>query len=72
MKNIVLVGLMGCGKTTVGKAITEKINGFEFVDIDDELIGVPVGDFAEKVKGIARINAEAQPKNPRRKSTKGS
>ena len=37
MKNIVLVGLMGCGKTTVGKAITEKINGFEFIDIDIEI-----------------------------------
>ncbi len=33
MKNIYLVGFMGCGKSTVGKLLSEK-TGMEFVDID--------------------------------------
>lgn len=35
-KNIVLIGLMGAGKTTVGKLIANKLN-FPFIDIDDEI-----------------------------------
>ena len=34
MKNIVLVGLMGAGKSTVGKALSEKLS-FEFLDTDE-------------------------------------
>ena len=37
MKNIVLVGLMGCGKTTVAKALQKIFDKFELVDIDDEI-----------------------------------
>ena len=37
MKNIVLVGLMGAGKTTVGKFISEKLNK-EFLDTDDLIV----------------------------------
>ena len=37
MKNIVFVGLMGCGKTTVAEALQKKFDKFEFVDIDDEI-----------------------------------
>ena len=33
MKNIILVGLMGAGKTTVGRRLSQKI-GWEFVDTD--------------------------------------
>lgn len=33
-KNIVLVGLMGAGKTTVGKCLAQKI-GYDFIDIDE-------------------------------------
>lgn len=33
MKNIVLIGMPGCGKTTVGKAVAEKL-GREFYDTD--------------------------------------
>jgi len=34
MNNIILIGFMGCGKTTVGKSIA-KIKSMTFVDVDD-------------------------------------
>ena len=34
MKNIILIGMMGCGKTTVGKKISER-TGLPFYDADD-------------------------------------
>lgn len=33
-KNIVLVGMMGSGKTTIGKLIADNLKEFTFVDID--------------------------------------
>lgn len=44
MENIVLVGMPGCGKSTVGKVLAEKL-GKEFVDADEkivELAGKPI------------------------------
>ncbi len=41
---IFLVGFMGCGKSTVGRALSEKM-GWAFVDLDDEierLAGKPI------------------------------
>ena len=35
MKNIVLIGMMGCGKTTVGRLAAEKL-GMAFVDTDEK------------------------------------
>jgi shikimate kinase/nucleoside-diphosphate-sugar epimerase len=35
--NIVLIGLMGCGKTTVGKLIARKL-GWEFIDTDSLIV----------------------------------
>ena len=32
--NIVLTGIMGCGKTTIGKIVSEKLN-MRFIDIDE-------------------------------------
>lgn len=34
IKNIVLIGTPGCGKTTIGKIISEKL-GIEFCDVDE-------------------------------------
>ena len=35
-KPIVLVGMMGCGKSTIGKIVAEKLNWF-FLDSDKEI-----------------------------------
>ena len=35
-KNIVFLGMMGSGKTTVGKMISKKLN-IDFFDIDQEI-----------------------------------
>lgn len=37
MKNIVLIGIMGCGKTTCGKVLSQKLQNFEFLDTDSEI-----------------------------------
>ena len=34
MKNIYLIGMPGCGKSTIGKVISREIN-MDFVDLDD-------------------------------------
>lgn len=56
-KNIVLIGLMGSGKTTLGKALAEK-SGMEFVDTDALIIqraGKPISEiFAEDGEGVFR------------------
>ena len=37
MKNVVLIGMPGCGKTTTGKRLA-ALTGREFIDIDDEIV----------------------------------
>ena len=36
MKPVILVGFMGCGKSTVGKKLSQKLE-FEFVDSDSKI-----------------------------------
>lgn len=36
MKNLILIGFMGAGKTSVGKALTKKM-GMQFVDTDERI-----------------------------------
>lgn len=36
-KNIILIGMMGCGKSTVGHLLDEKIPDFQYVDLDKEI-----------------------------------
>lgn len=38
MKNIVLTGMPGCGKTTVSQVLLSLINGFSLIDIDEEIV----------------------------------
>ncbi|NLK20913.1 MAG: shikimate kinase [Epulopiscium sp.] len=48
--NIVLMGFMGCGKSTIGKLISQKIQS-EFVDTDfliEKKIGISISSFFEK------------------------
>lgn len=45
--NLVLIGMPGSGKTTIGKRFAEK-HGLEFIDTDDEIIkktGIPITEY---------------------------
>ena len=37
MKNIVLIGMMGAGKTTVGKKLSACLKDFSFIDMDSDI-----------------------------------
>ena len=36
-KNIVLIGMMGCGKTTAGDELSRELSDYEYFDIDAEI-----------------------------------
>ncbi len=56
--NISLIGMMGSGKTTIGKLLSEKLSSYLFVDTDDEIVkreGKSINDiFAEKKESYFR------------------
>lgn len=54
MKNIILIGFMGCGKTSVGKKLSETLD-MEFLDTD-ELIEEKQG---RKISSIFETDGEA-------------
>ena len=61
-ENIVLIGMPGCGKSTVGMALSKKL-GRPFVDTDqliEERIGQPLPDFfaAQGEEAFRRIETE--------------
>ena len=37
MENIILIGMMGCGKTTIGKELSKLLPDYKYVDIDLEI-----------------------------------
>jgi shikimate kinase len=50
-QNIVLIGFMGTGKTTIGKIASERL-GLEFADTDDlvvEQVGEPIPQIFERI-----------------------
>ena len=51
-KNLVLVGMMGSGKSSIGKLLSEKLN-YEFIDIDNKIEEIEKKTIFEifKVKG---------------------
>ncbi len=49
-KNIVLIGFMGCGKTTIGKLMS-NLTGKNFIDMDDYIVekeGISINEIFEK------------------------
>ena len=56
-ENVVLTGMPGCGKTTIGKALAKELNK-EFIDIDEEIVretGKPITEiFAEGGEDLFR------------------
>lgn len=62
MENTVLIGMPGCGKSTVGKLLAEK-TGKEFVDADEAIVekaGKPIPEIFAQVgeEGFRRIETE--------------
>ena len=59
-KTIVLVGIMGAGKSTVGKILADRL-GMRFIDADQEIeraAGCTITDFFEKYGEVEFRNGE--------------
>ncbi|MCF6272493.1 MAG: shikimate kinase [Rhodobacteraceae bacterium] len=61
-KTLVLVGLMGCGKSSVGKRLAARL-GVGFVDTDDEIVqaaGMPIPEIFQRLGEPAFRDGEAK------------
>jgi len=63
LKNIFLTGFMGCGKTSVGRVLSERL-GYDFVDLDEAVVreaGISVKEiFATQGETVfRRLESEA-------------
>ena len=58
MKNLVLIGMMGVAKSTVGRAVAEKL-GLTFIDGDDEIERV----YGEKISDMFARYGESEFRN---------
>ena len=62
VRNIVLIGMPGSGKSTVGKALAERL-GRTFIDTDEEFAkkeGMPAGAYIEQFGEVAFRDAESR------------
>ena len=53
-KNIVLIGFMGCGKTTIGKLMS-NLTGKNFIDMDDYIVekeGISINEIRAKCRKL--------------------
>ena len=62
MENIVLIGMPGCGKSTLGKLLAER-TGKQFVDVDAEIVrkaGIPIPQIFATVgeEGFRKLETE--------------
>lgn len=61
-ENIVLIGMPGCGKTTVGRKLANQ-TGLRFIDIDEEIvkiINMPIKNYFEKYGETAFRDIESE------------
>jgi shikimate kinase len=63
LKNIFLTGFMGCGKTSVGRVLSERL-GYDFVDLDEAVVaeaGASVKEIfaAQGEPAFRRLESEA-------------
>lgn len=61
-RNLVLIGMPGCGKTTIGKAVAKAL-GKQFIDSDEEIVkqsGITIPEIFEKKgeKGFRKIESQ--------------
>lgn len=62
LRNVILIGMPGCGKTTVGRALAEKL-GRDFVDLDQEIVrraGKPIPEIFTQEGETAFRTLESQ------------
>ena len=62
MKNLILTGFMGTGKSTVGRLLAQKM-GWTFVDLDERIeakIGLRIADFFERYGEAAFRDKETE------------